>query len=82
MQMCHCMAAAVLFKVLYDKIKNAFLFFVFVFFCIICVKSIKKLLSVQLLSPVQLFVTSWTAAFQASLSITNSWSLLRLTSIE
>ena len=32
------------------------------------------LLSVQLLSRVQLFVTPWTAAHQASLSITNSWS--------
>ena len=31
---------------------------------------------------VQLFVTPWTAARQASLSITNSWSLLKLTSIE
>ena len=30
--------------------------------------------SVQSLSCVQLFVTSWTAARQASLSITNSWS--------
>ena len=29
-----------------------------------------------------LFVTSWTAAHQASLSITNSWSLLKLMSIE
>ena len=38
--------------------------------------------SVQLLSRVQLFVTPWTAAYQASLSITNSRSLLRLTSIE
>ena len=38
--------------------------------------------SVQLLSHVQLFVTLWTAACQASLSITNSWSLLRLMSIE
>ena len=36
---------------------------------------------VQLLSRVQLFVTPWTAARQASLSITNSWSLLK-TSIE
>ena len=34
--------------------------------------------SVQLFSHVQLFVTSWTAAHQASLSITNSQSLLRL----
>ena len=38
--------------------------------------------SVQLLSRVQLFVTPWTAAHQASLSITNSWSLPKLTSIE
>ena len=38
--------------------------------------------SVQLLSRVQLFVTTWTAAHQASLSITNSRSTLRLTSIE
>ena len=38
--------------------------------------------SVQLLSQVQLFVTLWTVARQASLSITNSWSLLKLTSIE
>ena len=38
--------------------------------------------SVQSLSRVQLFATPWTAARQASLSITNSWSLLRLMSIE
>ena len=38
--------------------------------------------SVQSLSRVQLFATSWTAALQASLSITNSWSLPRLMSIE
>ena len=38
--------------------------------------------SVQSFSCVQLFVTPWTAARQASLSITNSWSLLKLMSIE
>ena len=38
--------------------------------------------SVQLLSDVQLFVTPWTAGYQASLSITNSWSLLKLMSIQ
>ena len=38
--------------------------------------------SVQLLSHVQLFVTPWIAARQASLSITNSRSLLKLMSIE
>ena len=36
----------------------------------------------QLLSHVQLFVTPQTAAHQASLSFTNSWSLLKLMSIE
>ena len=38
--------------------------------------------SVQSLSHVWLSVTPWTTARQASLSITNSWSLLKLTSIE
>ena len=38
--------------------------------------------SVQSLSCVQLFVTPWTAARQASLSITNSQNLLKLMSIE
>ena len=38
--------------------------------------------SVQLLSYVQLFATPWAAACQSSLSITNSWSLLKLMSIE
>ena len=37
--------------------------------------------SVQLLSHVRLFVSPRTAACQASLSITNSWSLLKLMSI-
>ena len=37
---------------------------------------------IQSLSHVRLFVTPWTAACQASLSITNSWSSLELTSIE
>ena len=37
--------------------------------------------SVQSLSCVQLFGTPWTAAHQASRSITNSWSLLKLKSI-
>ena len=38
--------------------------------------------SVQSLSRVRLFVTPWIATRQASLSITNSWSSLRLISIE
>ena len=46
----------------------------------IAVKS--SLSSVQLLSHVRLFATPWIAARQASLSITNSWSSLKLTFIE
>ena len=38
--------------------------------------------SVQLLSHLRLFATPWTAACQASLSITSSWSLLKLMPIE
>ena len=38
--------------------------------------------SIQSLSRIRLFATPWTAANQASLSITNSWSLLKLMSIE
>ena len=38
--------------------------------------------SVQSLSRVRLFATPWIAACQASLSITNSWSSLKLMSIE
>ena len=41
-----------------------------------------KVSSVQSLSRVWLFVMPWTVARQASLSIINSWSLLRLISIE
>ena len=37
--------------------------------------------SVQSLCCIQLFKIPWTAARQASLSITNSWSLLKLMSI-
>ena len=36
----------------------------------------------QSLSRVRLFATPWTAACQASMSITNSWYLLKLMSIE
>ena len=39
-------------------------------------------ISVQSLSSFRLFVTLWTAARQASLSITNCWGLLKLMSIE
>ena len=50
--------------------------FLFIYTCIVFV------VVVQYLSCVQLFLTPWTAAYQASLSFTVSQSLLRLTSIE
>ena len=46
------------------------------------VNLLQHLSSVQLLSCVRLFLTPWTAARQASLSITTSQSLLKLMSIE
>ena len=45
-------------------------------------KEIQMSHSVQSLSHVQLFATPWTAVCQASLSINNSQSLLKLISIE
>ena len=50
-------------------------------FYLVCLQW-KQFSSVQLLSHVRLFVIPWTAARQASLSITNSWSLPKLMSIE
>ena len=47
-----------------------------------CIRTSAVISSVQLLSRVQLFMTPWAAACQASLSITNSRSLLKLMSIE
>ena len=46
------------------------------------ISCMNQLSSVQLLSCVQLFATPWTAAHRASLSITNSQSLLKLMSTE
>ena len=48
----------------------------------ICIIICKIDFTVQLLSHVHLFMTPWTAARQASLSITNSRILLKLMSIE
>ena len=50
-------------------------------FCV-SMQDIKLYQSVQSLSHVLLFATPWTAALQASLSITNSRSLLKLMSTE
>ena len=52
---------------------------VYTLYMILCIVSVQ---SVQSLSSVRLFATPWIAALQASLSITNSRSSLRLTSIE
>ena len=49
---------------------------------IYCVGLVTQATAVQSLSRIRLFVTPQTAAHQASLSITDSWSLLKLMSIE
>ena len=59
-----------------------FYVFVFIFDITLFYGSIIGISSVQSLSLVLLFVTPWTAAHQASLSITNSRRLLKLISIE
>ena len=51
-------------------------------YTIFTVYNILQFNSVQSLSRVQLFVNTWITACQASLSITNSWSLLKLMPIE
>ena len=48
----------------------------------VCIYISIQFSSVQLLSCVRFFATPWIAARQTSLSITNSWSLLKLMSIE
>ena len=64
--------------VLFIIIKN----YICLYVCVcVCVRHF-QFSSVQSLSRVQLFATPWTAACQASLSISNSWSLLKLMSIE
>ena len=50
--------------------------------CSLAKLSLLDISSIQLLNRVRLFVTPWTAAHQASLSNTNSQSLLKLMSIE
>ena len=50
--------------------------------CYLHLRQDSILVSVQSLSRVQLFATPWAAACQASLSITNSQSLLKLMSIK
>ena len=49
---------------------------------VVVLNAMKWFSSAQLLRRVSLFLTSWTAAHQASLSITNTWSLFKLMSIE
>ena len=60
------------FKIsLFEKVYNSYFY-----------SFLRQFSSVQSLSRVWLFVTPWTAAHQAFLSITNSWSLLKHMSIE
>ena len=49
---------------------------------LLCIIVITYIVTVQSLSHAQVFMTSWTAASQASLSFTKTWSLLKLMSVE
>ena len=51
-------------------------------FCCSYLDNLGTFISVQLLSNIWLFATPCSAACQASLSVTNTWSLLKLMSIE
>ena len=62
------------------NIGNFLLLLLLLFFHLLIAK--ERFSSVQSLSRVRLFVTPWIAACQTSLSITNSWSLLKLMPIE
>ena len=82
-----CSPSCLSWPLLYFKQSSAFFFFFFFLQVELCISFIWGTLSsvsqsVQLLSHVRLFATPWTAAHQASLSITNSQSLLKLMSIE
>ena len=63
------------------KYFTQFIYLVYILLHVKC-RNIASVSSVQSLSRVQLFATPWTAAHQASLSITNSRSLLKLMSIK
>ena len=65
-----------------DSNFNIDLLLIFTLLCSFIANPDMKFSSVYSLSCVRLFVTPWTAASQASLSVTNSWSLFKLMSIE
>ena len=72
-----------LFSPLNSVVENQLTIDVWVYFCTLnSIPLIYQIRSDQSLSRVRLFATPWIAARQASLSITNSRSSLRLTSIE
>ena len=61
---------------------STFYIFIYLFVYQSIYLSVSVFSSVQSLSHIWLFVTPWTAARQASLSITNSWRLLKFMSIK
>ena len=69
-------------KCIFFTCLTSYLYFLFYNYLEFCFNLEKSVSSVQSLSRVRLFATPWFAARQASLSITNSRSSLKLTSIE
>ena len=64
------------------SIHPSIILYIYLPICLSIYLSVSVFSSVQSLSHIWLFVTPWTAARQASLSITNSWSLLKFMSIK
>ena len=79
-KICYRFCSSVFFSVGHHFFLRHFFSFLFLFFEAFVF--LETFSSVQSLRYVWLFATPWTAACQTSLSITNSWSLLRLISIE
>ena len=70
-----------------DLLIKLYIYYVYIYIIVITVFKKVEVFSyifssVQLLSHVQIFVTPWTQAHQASLSFLKPWSLLKLKSIE
>ena len=66
----------------FQEIVYVLLVWLYYYSVLLIQQTVIQLSSVQSISRVQLFATPWTATHKASLSITNSWSLLKLMSIE
>ena len=71
-----------IYSLVISKISILWDIYRYIYAAYLCGIPVSSVQSVQLLSHVQLFATPWIAALEDSLSITNSWSELKLMSIK